>query len=62
MLNNEEEVDCKRVDEIFEEIMRFLVYKFFKIDSNIIIEYINDNLLEIKWVFFLKIFEGIIEV
>lgn len=62
MLNNEEEVDCKRVDEIFEEIMRFLVYKFFKIDSNIIIEYKNDNLLEIKWVFFLKIFEGIIEV
>lgn len=62
MLNNKEEVDCKRVDEIFEEIMRFLVYKFFKIDSNIIIEYKNDNLLEIKWVFFLKIFEGIIEV
>lgn len=62
MLNNEKEVDCKRVDDIFEEIMRFLVYKFFKIDSNIIIEYKNDNLLEIKWVFFLKIFEGIIEV
>lgn len=62
MLNNEEEVDCKRVDEIFEEIMRFLVYKFFKIGSDIIIEYKNDNLLEIKWVFFLKIFEGIIEV
>lgn len=50
------------VDEIFEEIMRFLVYKFFKIGSDIIIEYKNDNLLEIKWVFFLKIFEGIIEV
>lgn len=62
MLNNEKEVDCKRVDDIFEVIMRFLVYKFYKIGNDIIIEYRNDNLLEIKWVFFLKIFEGIIEV
>lgn len=61
LLNNEEEVDCKRADEIFEEITRPLVYKFSKTDSNIIIEHKNDNPPETKRVPLLKTPEGIIE-
>lgn len=61
LLNNEEEVDCKRADEIFEEITRPLVYKFSKTDSNIIIKHKNDNPPETKRVPLLKTPEGIIE-
>lgn len=61
LLNNEEEVDCKRADGIFEEITRPLVYKFSKTDSNIIIEHTNDNPPETKRVPLLKTPEGIIE-
>lgn len=61
LLNNEEEVDCKRADEIFEEITRPLDYKFSKTGSDIIIEHRNDNPPETKRVPLLKTPEGIIE-
>lgn len=61
LLNNKEEVDCKRADEIFEEITRPLVYKFSKTGSDIIIEHKNDNPPETKRVPLLKTPEGIIE-
>lgn len=61
LLNNGKEVDCKRADEIFEEITRPLVYKFSKTKSNIIIEHTNDNPPETKRVPLLKTPEGIIE-
>lgn len=61
LLNNEEEVYCKRADEIFEEITRPLDYKFSKTGSDIIIEHRNDNPPETKRVPLLKTPEGIIE-
>lgn len=61
LLNNEEEVDCKRADDIFEVITRPLVYKFYKTGNDIIIEHRNDNPPETKRVPLLKTPEGIIE-
>lgn len=61
LLNKEEEVDCKRAGDIFEEITRPLVYKFSKTNGDIIIEHTNDNPPETKRVALLKTPEGIIE-